>query len=76
MLYSIDEIDFGSDPFLYDTDFDGFSDYEEWLHGTDPRDPNDYPGKYKILIGSLIMAGSLGFGLTIMTIVLIRRRKS
>jgi len=76
LLYSYDEIIFGSDPFMYDTDGDGFSDYEEWLHGTDPRDPNDYPGKSRnILIGSLIIAVTYSFGFTIMTLVFIRRRK-
>jgi hypothetical protein len=76
LLYSIDEIAFGSDPFMYDTDYDGYSDYEEWLHGTDPRDPNDYPNNRKnILIGSIVLATSYGIGFTVLIIVIIRRRK-
>ena len=31
---------------LEDCDSDNFSNYEEWLSGTDPSDPDDYPGKY------------------------------
>lgn len=35
----------GTNPNLPDTDFDGYTDYEEYIAGTDPLDPTDYPGK-------------------------------
>lgn len=31
-------VQWGSDPYLYDTDFDGASDNFEALNGTNPRD--------------------------------------
>jgi hypothetical protein len=33
----------GTDPTRPDTDFDGYTDYEEYLAGTDPLDATDYP---------------------------------
>jgi len=42
-LPDIEEIRFGSDPFLADTDSDGANDLAEYLAGTNPRDPKSYP---------------------------------
>lgn len=35
---------YGTDPLVADTDLDGYLDGIEILYGTDPLDPNDYPG--------------------------------
>lgn len=42
-LSDIDEIRFGSDPFLADTDSDGANDLAEYTAGTDPRNASSFP---------------------------------
>ena len=39
----------GTNPLLPDTDFDGYTDYEEYIAGTSPLDWNDYPGGVCVL---------------------------
>lgn len=42
-LSDVDEIRFGSDPFLADTDGDGANDLAEYTAGTNPRSPASFP---------------------------------
>ncbi|NHJ39765.1 MAG: hypothetical protein FK731_07000 [Asgard group archaeon] len=55
------EIEIGTNPRIRDTDGDGYSDYEEYMKGTDPLDKNSNPFQKNrmiyISIGSSIAAG-------------------
>ena len=43
-LIDTDEAVYGTDPYVADTDFDGYSDGDEVIiYGTDPLDPNSWP---------------------------------
>ena len=44
----------GTDPTLPDTDYDGYTDYEEYIAGTDPLDQDDYPGSTCVLCNPVI----------------------
>ncbi|MCF2144830.1 MAG: hypothetical protein K9W42_14125 [Candidatus Heimdallarchaeota archaeon] len=76
-LGSMLEYELGTNPFLWDTDGDGWSDGEEWRYGTDPLDANDYPFKTnKMLQYGLIggaVATTLGGG--IIGILAIKRKR-
>ncbi len=43
-LTNIQEVDLGTDPWNYDSDYDGFEDGWEVEHGFDPLDPSDITG--------------------------------
>lgn len=72
-LLDLDEINtYGTNPFLYDTDFDGFSDGEEVAAGTDPLDPYSFPGSVPLLQQTGVVV--LGLALALMGWWMARRR--
>jgi hypothetical protein len=43
-LIDTDEAVYGTDPYVADTDYDGYTDGDEVIiYGTDPLDPNSWP---------------------------------
>ncbi len=45
------ELTIGTDPNLPDTDFDGYTDYEEYIAGTNPLDATDTPSTEPTFFG-------------------------
>ncbi len=88
-LLDYDELFFyNTDPTDADTDDDGYTDGEEIAEGTDPKDPEDYPGATTTsptptntttedpLIGGIVsVAIVVSVTITIMAIVRKRKRK-
>ena len=67
-----------SNPLVVDTDGDGYDDGEEAAAGTDPSDPDDYPGSTSPTVINPLFGGLVTTGLVIFSIIAlvnVRRKK-
>jgi len=75
-LFSYLEAQLGTNPFLWDTDGDGWSDYDEWRYGTDPLDPNDYPfQKNNLLISGIILGSTVATSGIMIAVILVGKKR-
>jgi hypothetical protein len=67
---------YGTNPLLWDTDGDGFSDSDELAQGTDPSDPASHPVVYLPAMGGAVGIGVLMLGLSGLGWAMLMRSRS